>query len=214
MVIKKFIISFLAISIASLSSLSEVNAQIKLSKEEESELSAHIKNKLDEFQDYLGIIASGKTSPEVKTTAVKSALSLCLCNGEPFYETNGKYNSGVKMQTSGRAGVNRPQLMKTYLNRLKGMTDGRYSDIVIEASDAVKVGDLFPANDGSGRYVTVVQIFQHFVGYSESGFVLYEDYTCKSVKVYIDKVTVPIPGGEEESFIVMLGDTVVKETWY
>ena len=77
--------------------------------------------------------------------------------------------------------------MTTYLSNLIKRSETpnyRYSQIVIEAADAVRVDNF--SIIGDGRYVATAHILQHFMGYSSDGRrVQYEDYTAKTITIYI-----------------------------
>ena len=189
-------------------------AQVRLSDEEKESLQIAVKQKLDFFQDQLTLIAARRSSMDIKNQAVKATLALFIGKGEPYtvYENNGRavQNTGVKMQTSSvNSSVKRSQLMKTYLNRLKNMLG--YTDILIESADAVKVGDIF-REQSTGRYVSTATICQHFVGYRD-GYKVYEDYTVKTVKIYIEPDVVNLPDGEMTVWKIQLADITAGETW-
>lgn len=99
--------------------------------------------------------------------------------------------------------------MRTYLNRLKNMLG--YTDILIESADAVKVGEIFPERS-TGRYYSTATICQHFVGYRD-GYKVYEDYTVKTVKIYIEPDIVNLPDGELTIWKIQLGDVAAIDTW-
>lgn len=188
-------------------------SQTKLSDEDKELISERIRQKLDSFQDNLSMIA-GKNEDDLKNRALKSCLELFIEKGEPYLEYGSNSstpikNSGVKMQTSSRNGQKRTQLMKSYLNRMKGMLN--YTNIVIEAADAVKVGDIYRQSDG--RYISTATICQHFIGFREN-YKVYEDYTLKTVKIYIDKEEIMTPDGKQIAWLIKLGDMSVLETWY
>ena len=191
-------------------------SQTKLSDEDKELITERIKQKLDSFQDDLSMIA-GRNDEDLKNRAVKSCLELFVEKGEPYIEyiiLNGvstpNRNTGVKIQTSSRNGQKRtPQLMKKYLDRMKGMLN--YTNIVIEAADAVKVGDIYRQSDG--RYISTATICQHFIGFREN-YKVYEDYTLKTVKIYIDKEEIMTPDGTQIAWLIKLGDMNVLETWY
>ncbi len=188
-------------------------AQVRLSEEEKESLQVAVKQKLDFFQDQLTLIAARRSSMEIKNQAVKATLALFIGKGEPYtvYD-NGREirNTGVKMQTSSVNSTRKStQLMKTYLNRLKNMLG--YTDIVIDSADAVKVGDIF-REQGTGRYVSTATICQHFAGYRD-GYKVYEDYTVKTVKIYIEPDVVNLPDGEMTVWKIQLADIYAGETW-
>ena len=210
------IIKTIALAAACLLMPVYVDAQVRLTDEEKETLQVAVKQKLDYFQDQLGTIASKKTSPENKDRAIKSTLALFIGKGEPYTTYSGYNNSveivndGVKMQTSSvRSHATKSQLMKRYLNRLKGMLG--YTDINIESADAVKVGDIH-LEPGTNRYNSVASICQHFVGYRD-GYKVYEDYTVKKVKIYIEPEILQLPDGEQVLWKIQLGDMVATETW-
>ena len=189
----------------------------ELTQEEKTELSLKIKQNLEDFQDYLRTITSNDVSSEVKDMAIENALNLFIGKGKPYimydpYSNDKIWNEGVKMQTSSSRGTKRVQLMSTYLNRLKGMIGGIYSKIIIESADAVKVDDIYATGDG--RYMCTAIICQHFCGYSENGYVQYEDWTTKKIKIHIDKTTIAIPDGEKNIWKIRLGDMNVIDTWH
>lgn len=213
---KKLILIIAAIVLAATTSNLYAQSE-RLSNEDKQEMKERIEQKLVEFQDYLGMIASAKSSNEIKDKAISSALDMFIGKGKPYQSWDGYndepiYNSGVKMQTSSTSGRKRSQLMSSYLARLKGMIGGRYGDIVIEAADGVKVDDIQMTSDG--RYISTAYICQRFCGYSESGYKIYEDYTIKKIKIYIDKKDVVTPVGNKVMWIIQLGDMSVIETWY
>lgn len=193
-----------------------LNAQVRLTDEEKETLHIAAKQKLDYFQDQLGVIASQNVSPENKDRAIKSTLALFIGKGEPYVMNGGEYNTeeiindGVKMQTSSvNSRATKSQLMKRYLVRLKGMLG--YTKIIIESADAVKIGDIHP-EPGTKRYYSVASICQHFVGYRD-GYKVYEDYTIKKVKIYIEPEVLELPDGEQVLWKIQLGDMVTTETW-
>ena len=188
-------------------------AQVRLSEEEKETLKVAVKNKLDFFQDQLTLIAARRAGAEHKEQAVKATLALFIGKGEPYtvYE-NGREvkNTGVKMQTSSvNRSSKRTQLMKSYLRWLKNQTI--YSDILIESADAVKIGEIFPERS-TGRYYSTATICQHFVGYRD-GYRVYEDYTVKTVKIYIERDVVDLPDGELSVWKIQLADITTVDTW-
>lgn len=196
---------------------SELSDNEELTQEEKAELSLKIKQNLEDFQDYLRTITSNDVSSEVKDMAVENALNLFIGKGKPYitydpYSNDKIWNDGVKMQTSSSRGTKRIQLMSNYLNRLKGMIGGIYSKIIIESADAVKVDDIYATGDG--RYMCTATICQHFCGYGENGYVQYEDWTTKKIKIHIDKTTIVTPDGEKNIWKIRLGDMSVIDTWH
>ncbi len=188
-------------------------AQVRLSEEEKETLKVAVKNKLDFFQDQLTLIAARRAGAEPKEQAVKATLALFIGKGEPYtvYE-NGREvkNTGVKMQTSSvNRSSKRTLLMKSYLRWLKNQTT--YSDILIESADAVKIGEIFPERS-TGRYYSTATICQHFVGYRD-GYRVYEDYTVKTVKIYIEREVVDLPDGELTVWKIQLADITTVDTW-
>ena len=105
--------------------------------------------------------------------------------------------------------------MTTYLSNLIKRSETpnyRYSQIVIEAADAVRVDNF--SKIGDGRYVATAHILQHFMGYSSDGRrVQYEDYTAKTITIYINRLEINTPEGINVIWQILLGDVDCDDIW-
>ena len=105
--------------------------------------------------------------------------------------------------------------MTTYLSRLIKNSETpnyRYSQIVIEAADAVRLDNFSPV--GNGKYMATAHILQHFVGYGKDGVrKLYEDYTSKNITIYINRLEIATPEGMQYIWQILLGDVDCDDIW-
>lgn len=186
--------------------------QVTLSDEDKGELQIRVKQKIEDFQMHLGIIASkAGVSENSKNAATASALELFIGKGQSYEYTddygNRKTHEPVKMQTSNRYKTYPPKLMTQYLRSLRNLT---YTKVVIEAADAVRVDNIFETNDG--KYEAIAYFSQKFCGYRD-GRLVYNDVTEKKVKIYVEKEVIPTPTGEDQIiWQVLLGDIYVLNT--
>ena len=185
-----------------------------LSQEEKEELQLRAKQKIEDFQGHLSTIASRDMPQANKTTARKAALNLFIGKGETYQYTdeygNRLQHEGVKMQVSSKTtGRISSRLMKNYLVSLGNMA--RYTKVVIENADVVRVDNIHETGDG--KYEAVAYFSQKFIGFRD-GRILYTDVTEKKVKIYIDKAVVPMPDGNTQIiWKVLLGDIYVVDTY-
>ena len=189
--------------------------RIELTQQEKNELTERIKEKLDDFQDELNIIANGKTTT-TKKEAIRTALELFIGEGESYYyldqEGQWRPHAPVQMQTSSRRSSKpKTQSMKSYLGALSRMRGNWYDQIVIDQADAVRVGSINRTADG--QYVATATICQRFCGYRD-GVLVINDYDIKTTKVYINRTVYQTPGGEVVIWEAKLGDFKVTETWH
>ncbi len=189
----------------------------QLSQQEKNELQLRVKQKIEDFQMYLGIIASKSVSPTNKDNATANALALFVGKGDKYYyyeyDSNGKQgpkklHDPVKMQTSTKRGGNKPpQPMKDYLAHIRNMT--RYTKVVIESADAVRVDELYEVSPG--RYEGMAYFSQKYCGYQD-GRLIYSDVTVKRVRISVDYKEIPDPTGTKHVWKVLLGDISVVST--
>ncbi len=191
------------------------NAQtIELTENQRKEMEVRIKQKLETFLDYLAYVAS--KDKEAQDDAIKSTLALFIGKGYPYempdlYGVMTRYE-GVKMQTASirknRKGsyykvVKDPELLRDYLQRLKGMP---YSRVTIEQVGAIRVDNIYKTGDG--RYQATAHFCQDFAGYRD-GKIAYHDRTTKSIKIYINLIDVD-GSPEGQTWQVLLGDMKVE----
>lgn len=187
---------------------------IELTTEQKNEMKERIMQKLETFLDYLAYVAS--KDKEVQDYAIKSTLALFVGKGYPYempdqYGIVTKYD-GVKMQTASirknRKGgyykvVKEPELMRDYLQRLKGLP---YSRVEIEQVGAIRVDNIYKTGDG--RYQATAHFCQDFAGYRD-GKIVYHDQTTKSIKIYIYEVDIDDNTGHK-TWQILLGDMKVE----
>ncbi|MBO4850221.1 MAG: hypothetical protein J5529_04875 [Prevotella sp.] len=187
----------------------------QLTEKEKKELQIRVKNKIEDFQQYISQIASRKVSSQNKDAATANALELFIGKGKDYYlteidEKTGKetkvHHNAVTMQTAGkRSGLHRPQPMVEYLEELRNKT--KYTRLVVESSDAVYV-DSNIRQLPNGQYEGVAYFYQKYYGYVENRLV-YSDTTKKKVKIIFDLKEVPAPGGSQKIWKILLGDISV-----
>ncbi|MBP3762548.1 MAG: hypothetical protein J6I49_01560 [Bacteroidales bacterium] len=203
----------------------------KLTEAEQEEITERIKVKIEDFVRYQGDLAtkSPELTPAVKNASKQKALDLFVEKGDPYWEMNpitGKkerLNSGVKMwiiPSKKFPEVKKWKLMKGnaksvgYLDgliRRSQRSDG-YKQIVIEQADAVRV-DTF-REVAPNKFEAVAYVVQHFCGYSSDGFVRYEDYTLKRIKIYIERKAEITPDGNAVMvYYILLGDIQSDDIW-
>ena len=187
---------------------------LELTTEQKNEMKERIMQKLETFLDYLAYVAS--KDKEVQDDAVKSTLALFVGKGYP-YEMPDQYgivtkHEGVKMQTASmrknrRGGyykvVKDPELMRDYLQRLKGLP---YSRVEIDQVGAIRVDNIYKTGDG--RYQATAHFCQDFAGFRD-GKMVYHDQTTKSIKIYIYQVDIDNNSGHG-TWQILLGDMKVE----
>lgn len=183
-----------------------------LSKEDSTQLSVKISQKLDDFLSYLSQIGSKKVTNALKDSAIKGALDLFIGKGYSYiYEDdwgNQKTHNPVTMQTTNKSGrVYKPKPMTTYLANLRDLT---YKEVRIERAAAVRVDAITPTGI-ENQYRAVAYYYQNFVGVRGDGST-YFDYTQKKVSIYLERVQLLTPDGVLTSWKVLLGDVAAVET--
>lgn len=189
-------------------------AEKSLSATQKEALQRRVKDKIEEFQFYLGQLGDKKsTSYEVKNNAYNLAVKLFIgeCKTYTIHNPDTDFNEtkpAVRMQTSStkRSGYSRT-LMTTYLNNLRN--NGRYTQIEITDADVVRVDNIYKVGD---HYECMAYFCQKYVGYRD-GRVVYSDITTKKVKVYINAIVIPRPDGTTQTiWNALLGDIYVVDT--
>lgn len=186
----------------------------ELSYSEKQALQLRVKNKVDEFQFYMGQLADKKsTSLEVKNNAYNLSLKLFIgeCENYSIYDFDLDRNvlkSAVRMEISSKYRSSKSRtLMKRYLDNLRN--NKTYSQIEITDADVVRVDNIYPVGD---HYECMAYFCQKYIGYRE-GRVAYSDITTKKVRVYIQAIQIPKPDGATGIiWNALLGDIYVLET--
>ena len=190
-----------------------LNAQ-QLTYSEKEALQRRVKDKVDEFQFYIGQLADKKsTSMEVKNNAYNLALKLFIgeCEDYSIYDQElGRdvFKSAVRMETSSRYRSSKSRtLMKRYLNNLRN--NQTYTQIEITDADIVRVDNIYRVGD---HYECMAYFCQKYIGYRD-GRIAYSDITTKKVRVYINAIQIPKADGSTETiWNALLGDIYVIET--
>ena len=186
----------------------------QLSQTEKEALQRRVKDKVDEFQFYMGQLADKKsTSLEVKSNAYSLALKLFIgeCENYSIYDPElGRdvFKSAVRMETSSKYRSTKSRtLMKRYLNNLRN--NQTYTQIEITDADIVRVDNIYKVGD---HYECMAYFCQKYIGYKD-GRVVYSDITTKKVRVYINAIQIPKADGTTETiWNALLGDIYVIET--
>lgn len=186
----------------------------QLSQTEKEALQRRVKDKVDEFQFYMGQLADKKsTSMEVKNNAYSLALKLFIgeCEDYSIYDPDlgrNVFKSAVRMETSSKFRSTKSRtLMKRYLNNLRN--NQTYSQIKITDADIVRVDNIYRVGD---HYECMAYFCQKYIGYRDNR-VAYSDITTKKVRVYINAIQIPKADGTTETiWNALLGDIYVIET--
>jgi hypothetical protein len=150
--------------------------------------------KIDDFTNYLGIIASKETVPESANQAIELAMELFVDE-----------NVLVEVSTSGYAEVMKRKI-KDYLVRLKLL---KYDRVEIQWADINYVSNFRKGPDGN--YYGSITVKQTFRGYKDNQ-VVYSDVTQKDVEIVIKGMEKSIQGKKEMVWDVLLSDIGVLDT--
>lgn len=206
-------LKYILIFILSLVFCSPVSAQ-NLTEAQKESLQNRVKNKVDEFQFYLGQLANKrKTSMQVKQNAYDSAMKLFIGEGNNYtvYDPDlGRTveKSAVRMEVSSKYRSTKTRtLMTRYLQNL--MNNTRYTQIEITDVDVVRVDNIQQVGD---HYECMATFHQKFIGYRDNRKV-YSDITTKRIRVYIKAIQIPKSDGSTQViWNAFLGDIYVLDT--
>lgn len=151
------------------------------------------RQKVNEFQTYLAIIADPDQPDRVRELAIENARMLFLPNATMQV-------GSVKSKL-----VVKEYPLAIYLRRLKNL-DRKYFDITITFYDLALVGDWEKTKVG---YTTTATYFQRFQGRGRNGKLLYKAKTSKQLDV--DLRNRKDPFYDENRWTVLLGDVRVAE---
>ncbi len=186
----------------------------ELTQEQKEALQVRVKNKVDEYQFYLGQLANKKsTNEEVKNNAYNLAIKLFIgeCENYKIYDPDLGYSvtkPAVRMEVSSKYRSSKSRtLMKRYLANLRN--NKTYDQIEITDADVVRVDNIYRVGD---HYECVAYFCQKYVGYRD-GRIAYSDVTTKKVKVHIQAIEIPRSDGSTETiWNALLGDIYVIST--
>lgn len=192
--------------------------------EERDAVQERIKEKVDDFQRWIqDLAARGNVSHKTKMELKERTLKLFIGEGKSYtirvptaYGFKDEMREAVKMSTISSKFTKKsiPQPMTSYLSGLIRRSEQEnyiYKKIVIESADAVRVDNL--SKVGDGKYMATAHILQHFVGYRGDNIHFYEDYTAKTITIYINRVEIATPEGVTYYWEILLGDVTCDDIW-
>lgn len=163
-----------------------------LNEEEYTEYSRKAIQKVEEFGNYLSVIADKTKDTDEKDKAIEQAVKLFMPN------------STIEVSSVNRPGTNKYKV-RDYLTRLKLLP---YSSVKLEWSDIEYVSEL--KQEADGNYYGLIKGQQSFIGYSEDGKQpIYSDVTKKNVRVKLQSYQKLIEGVEQSNWEVLLGNVGV-----
>jgi len=225
---KKFFISLafcLSLAATAIAQNVQLINDLGIEENELADVQERIADKVDDFQRYLQDLAGrGNMSHKAKMDVYAEALKLFIGEGEPYKVREPYYNGyrekmhdAVKMTTinSKYLKIRTPYPMTEYLTNLVKRSEApnyRYKQVVIEAAAAVRVDNFSKVSEG--RYMATAHILQHFIGYGKDGTrIQYEDYTAKTITVYIERLEILTPEGYDYQWDILLGDVDCDDIW-
>lgn len=172
---------------------------VELSEEDKASLQERVKNKVEEFQNYMTQLANKDlTSEKVKDRCYKNALKLFIGDGEDFtvYDPDLQKNvrkdaARILSRSGGRA--KKPYYVRDYLKNLR--KSKLYDVVEISDVDIVRVDDLKKVGD---HYETMAYFCQKYVGY-RGDKIAYADMTYKKVRVIFNPINIDLPDGTTET---------------
>ena len=208
--------NFLIMMICALSFATGVNAQVNdLSESDLNELTRQAKNKVDQFNDYISVIAKKKkyqTPTEQiednrnKDAFIKQALVLFIGGGYQSKDVYGNIIPAPTMETSvlKRNGSTRITT-RTIPEYLKHMKQLNYSEVMVKASDAHFTSDVKKVSDK--EYQMTLSYAQIYIG-KRGEVTVYTDKTRKTIVVHVERY---VKDGHTR-WTVLLGNVKVDAT--
>lgn len=170
------------------------NSPSELNNIDFDEFSDKALQKIDDFTNYLGIIASKETYPESANQAIELAIELFVSEDVQVEVSTSGFSASMKRK------------IRDYLNRLKLL---KYDRVDIQWADINYVSNFRKAPDGN--YYGTVSVKQTFRGYKDNQ-VVYSDVTAKDVEVVIKGMEKSIQGQKQMVWDVLLSDIGVVDT--
>lgn len=226
---KKFFITvvfFISLSATAVAQNVNIINDLGIEESELEDVQDRIAEKVDDFQRWLQDLAGrGNVSHNTKMEIYNRTLKLFVGEGKsyavqvpnPYGGFTEKTNPAVTMSiiNSKYSKIRTKQPMTTYLTNLIRRSEDpnyRYKQVVIEAADAVRVDNF--SKVGDGRYTATAHILQHFVGYGKDGRrIQYEDYTAKTITIFINRLEIATPEGMSYIWQILLGDVDCDDIW-
>jgi hypothetical protein len=165
-----------------------------LSEEEYKEYSRKAIQKVEEFGNYLSVIADKTKDADEKDKAIEQAVKLFMPN------------STIEVSSVNRPNKNKYKV-RDYLTRLKLLS---YGAVKLEWTDIEYVSEL--KQEADGNYYGLIKGQQSFIGYSEDGKqAIYSDVTQKNVRVKLQSYQKLVEGVEQSNWEVLLGNVGVAQ---
>jgi hypothetical protein len=152
------------------------------------------RQKVDEFQEFIIILANKSESRERRNLAEREALKLFYPGAQ--IETSKKLENGETEKTT--------RSIKEYLYRLKILP---FTKVEIEFYDIAYVTSFTMGRDG--KYYGTATIFQKFTGF-EGDNMVYSSVTKKEIEVILENVEDEFYG--DKRWKIFLGDIKATET--
>lgn len=165
-----------------------------LNEEEYKEYSRKAIQKVEEFGNYLSVIADKTKDADEKDKAIEQAVKLFMPN------------STIEVSSVNRPTKNKYKV-RDYLTRLKLLS---YGAVKLEWTDIEYVNEL--KQEADGNYYGLIKGQQSFIGYSEDGKqAIYSDVTQKNVRVKLQSYQKLVEGVEQSNWEVLLGNVGVAQ---
>lgn len=164
-----------------------------LSEQEVKDFHKQCEIKVQEFQEYLPIIADKTRSDFDRQEAVEAAER--LFNAGSSIQVSSKYHKEPVTYTIGE-----------YLTILRDTK--KYNQIKIKFYEVAKVSEF--TQDPSGSYRGTATVFQEFVGYDKNGKPIYQDRTKKNINTQLNPEYDEFY--KEKRWKVLLGNVTVDDT--
>lgn len=167
--------------------------------------------RISEFQDNLGMIASVEQDRESKNTYIEQTRDMFINRAtDSFIEISSLNSEEVATL-----------LIPAYLSRLSRLT--AYSRVEVKAAEIAYVSGFVPAGRDEYNnvfYEATATIKQEFIGYGNDGMVIYRDVTTKTIGLTLKQQQVFLAeadetageGGPKWQWVALLNDIKVAGT--
>jgi hypothetical protein len=182
--------------VALLATALTATAQPTITNERLAEFKDLTLRRVNDFQEYLTVIADKKRSLDERRMAVDLAMGL-------FAQPDGRE---ALMQVSRKGGPTRTLTVRQYLTNLMA---SRYTDVKLTFYDAAVATDFEKGPDGN--YHATATYFQDFQGFGKDGKLIYGDRTRKDIAVTAQVAEASKVVGNVD-LKVFFGDVKVSET--
>ena len=200
---------FTLLFMSMLGQVSIAQNEYDLTPEQRETIEQRVREKINDFLSYLPeIAAKSDKSIEEKQLALKyidKSLDLFIGEGKKYQyqDQTGiwRWHDAVKMQTTSRGRIQAPRPMKTYLKHLMALP---YKKVEIDTCQAVRINRKLHKT-GDGRYTGSAVFVQAFRA-TRDGRLVVNDIDGKQVTIYVERKIIEGPSGQQEVWIIKLGD--------